>query len=128
MHILIVDDHRDFAQTLASLLVESSAIPLTADVAFNGSQAVQFAMARPPVVAFIDVDMPVMNGADAAATIRANMRDKAPLMIAMTGNPDLLTASTLAGVFDRTLCKPVQLSDLLAVTASASTALAPRIN
>jgi CheY-like chemotaxis protein len=121
MHILIVDDHREFAQTLATLLVESSAVPLTADICFDGAQAVEMAASHPPAVAFIDLEMPVMNGADAAAAIRAALRDRRPVMIAMTGNPDLLAASALAGLFDRTLCKPVQLNHLLEVVSEVRT-------
>ena len=122
MHVLIVDDNRQFAESLADLLVESSTVPLTADVGFDGAQAVQLAASHPPAMAFIDLEMPVMNGADAAAAIRAALPDPRPLIIAMTGNPDLLTASALTGLFDRSLSKPVQLSHLLALVSEAHSA------
>ena len=125
MHILIVDDHREFAQTLATLLVESSTVPLTVDIGFDGVQAVQLALCHPPAVAFLDIEMPRTNGADAAMAIRDALSGRAPLMVAVTGNPDLLTAAALTGLFNWTLCKPIQPEDLLAVIGAAAATLQP---
>jgi CheY-like chemotaxis protein len=124
MNILIVDDHEEFVRTLAALVVNSSAMPVTVAICFDGLQAVTLAQSQRPAVAFLDIEMPGLNGADAAAAIRLALGDASPLLVAMTGDPDLLTAAALSGLFDRSLRKPVQPGDLLAIANEAAEGLA----
>jgi CheY-like chemotaxis protein len=97
MRILIVDDHRELAQTLDTL-IESSAVPLTVGIGFNGFQAIQLAQCHPPAVAFLDTQMPGTNGAQAAAAIGAALVRGLPSLVAVTGDPDQLMAAALTGL------------------------------
>jgi len=79
--ILVVDDDRDLAESLADIL---SARGYEVDVAFNGREAVAKFSAADFDLAFMDVQMPVMNGVEALLEIR-RIRPGARVVM-MTGN------------------------------------------
>jgi signal transduction histidine kinase/CheY-like chemotaxis protein len=51
--------------------------PITLETVVNGRAAVDAATANPPDVIFVDIDMPVMGGLEAAANIRAKQKSAA---------------------------------------------------
>ena len=85
-HLLIVDDHAGAAEVLAEVLHLSIALPFTTDIGHDGAEGVRLATTTRPDVVLLDIDMPVMNGVDAAAAIRHLFPSPPPLLIAITGN------------------------------------------
>lgn len=80
--ILIVDDNKDSAQTLAMMLRLRGAEVSTA---YDGLEAVQRAEQFQPNVILLDIGMPKLNGYDAARLIRAQPWSNGTVLIAMTG-------------------------------------------
>jgi PAS domain S-box-containing protein len=111
--ILVVDDNRDAAKTLAMLLKTSGNITLTAH---DGVEAVALAESFEPDVILLDIGLPKMNGLDACRAIRQQQRDKKILMIALTGwgQEEDRRKSKEAG-FDGHLVKPIDHGELVEI-------------
>ena len=84
MRILVADDNRDAAESLAVLLTLIDHEVLVVD---DGSAAVEAAKHWEPDIAVLDLDMPVMNGFAAALALRAQHPRLA--LIALSGYLDL---------------------------------------
>jgi CheY-like chemotaxis protein len=103
-HILVVDDNRDAASSLAMLLRSSGHTVLTAH---SGEQALELAAREKPNAIVLDIGMPQMNGYEVARQIRKTAHGKAVLLVALTGwgqKEDIEKAVT-AG-FDFHMTKP----------------------
>jgi len=80
--VLIVDDNEDAASTLAQLLrLEGHEV----SVAFSAAQALELARRHAPAVAFVDLNMPDMDGIALAARLRADPRTRGTRLVALTG-------------------------------------------
>ena len=121
--ILVVDDNRDAADALASLLeIEGN----DAHIAHDGISAVAAANALRPDVMLVDIGLPGLTGYEVAARIRQEPWGASVLLVALTGwgHPEDRARSEEAG-FDYHLVKPVELAvltELLAGHASRATA------
>jgi CheY-like chemotaxis protein len=116
--ILIVDDSRDAAEMLASLL---ELMGNEVRVAYDGEQAVQIAEAYRPHLILLDLGMPRMDGFDACRSIRRSWGDDPPCIVALTGwGQETDRARTEQAGFDAHLVKPVRLEDLERVIARRS--------
>jgi CheY-like chemotaxis protein len=104
--ILIADDNRDFALSLAVMLKLMGNVTQTAH---DGLEAVEAAAAFHPDVILLDIGMPRLNGYDAARRIRSEPWGKSILMVAITGwgQDEDMRQSHEAG-FDHHLVKPVE--------------------
>lgn len=80
--ILVVDDNRDAAESMAEML---RLLGHTVDVAYDGLHAVAQAATFRPEVVLMDVGMPSLNGLDATRRIRAQPGGKEMTIIALTG-------------------------------------------
>jgi signal transduction histidine kinase len=80
--VLIVDDNRDAADTLAQLLGMSGHDVRTI---YDPELALDALLAFEPDVAFLDVGMPKLNGLELAAMIRADARGDRVVLVALTG-------------------------------------------
>jgi CheY-like chemotaxis protein len=78
--IIIVDDDRDLAESLAELLEVNG---YQVEIASNGQEAVERFRHKDYDIAFMDVRMPVMNGVDSFFAIR-QMKPEARIVM-MTG-------------------------------------------
>jgi PAS domain S-box-containing protein len=112
--ILIVDDNRDAATSLATLL---NALHYETRVAFDGVEAVEAAAEFRPAIVLLDIGMPRLNGYDACRRMRAQPWGRNMTIGALTGwgRDEDKQRSRSAG-FDFLLVKPVdpgKLSDLL---------------
>ena len=113
MTVLVAEDH-EVNRKIISLFLDS----IGCDVAFavNGQEAVDLAMARPFDVIFLDMQMPIMDGLEAARIIRSGgLNAKSPI-IALTAN--VLMSHRLAWSevgADAFLSKPID-PNLLVVT------------
>jgi PAS domain S-box-containing protein len=105
LKILIVEDNKDGAQTLAKLL---SFMGHHVRIAYNGQEALDIVDSVQPDVIFLDIGLPGMNGFEVARRMRrhANLQDA--MLIAMTGYGQAqdVDRSREAG-FDHHLVKPV---------------------
>ena len=114
LHILVVDDDHDFADSLAWLLRYKGHAVHTAG---NGLDAVTAFVNEPFDVIFLDVRLPGLTGHDLARWVRGH-EEKPPYLIAVTGwgsDADRQTAADIG--IDRFLLKPLDpacLDDLLA--------------
>lgn len=114
--VLIADDDVDSARVLAELLPYLCLEPVTIIVAFDGGQAVRLATgAVKPHVVVMDIEMPVMDGFQAASAIKLALEDLCPLLIAVSGNLDRVEFAARGGLFDHALGKPVQVGMLAAL-------------
>src|SRR5580704_15532466 len=69
IRILAVDDHPIFRQGITSLLADQPDMQLVAE-ACDGREAIQQFRAHRPDITLMDLQMPQMNGLDAAIAIR----------------------------------------------------------
>lgn len=102
--ILVVDDNRDAAETLAALL---SMLGHSAPVANDGHQALRMLPGLMPDVIFLDLGMPGMSGYEVASRIRAETRYAAVRLVALTGwGGETDRVRTAQAGFDAHLTKP----------------------
>ncbi len=103
--ILVVDDNRDGADTLAMVL---EFMGYLTDTAYDGQQAVDRAEAFLPDAIVMDINMPVMDGYRAAQTLRRNPETQAVILIALTAQCSAeAKAEAAQSGFDVHLTKPV---------------------
>jgi len=108
-HVLIVDDHRDCADSLQVLL---STFGFEAQVAYEGHTAMRMFEATPFAVVFLDLSMPGMDGFELARRLRS-ASSSCPAIFAISGWADARTKEKAreAGV-DCYLVKPVEIDEL----------------
>ncbi|WP_162560007.1 PAS domain-containing hybrid sensor histidine kinase/response regulator [Methylotetracoccus oryzae] len=108
--ILIVDDEREIADTLAFLLTEQGH---SVRAAYDGEAGLAIVAEAPFDVVILDLRMPRLGGLEVARRLRSQPRLEHLTLIAMTGFGTAAdaAASTAAG-FDWHLVKPVRLSQL----------------
>ena len=105
--ILVADDHHDAADTTAELLRINAGYEVK--VAYDGREAVEVARAFHPEAVILDINMPVMDGYQAARILRDEQAaDDRLLLVALTGCslPDDAQKASAAG-FDYHLRKPL---------------------
>jgi PAS domain S-box-containing protein len=109
--ILLADDNRDAAESLAILLrLEGHEV----DLAHDGAAALSRFAERRPDVALLDIGMPEQNGYEVARRIRASEHGGHVLLIAVTGwAQDADKAQSRAAGFDHHLTKPVEPETLI---------------
>ena len=117
--ILVVDDLKDITESM-SLLFE--ALGHETRTAADGQQAVDAANAFAPDIVFMDLDMPVLNGYEAARAIRGAPLARQPFLIALTAaHGAAIEVATRAVGYDFYLRKPADTNALLALVADLST-------
>ena len=103
-NVLVVDDNRDAAETLAALL---NMMGHRAPVANDGRQALRMLPSLMPDVVFLDLGMPGISGYEVAAAIRQDPRLAGIRLVALTGwGGEADRAKTKAAGFDEHLTKP----------------------
>jgi CheY-like chemotaxis protein len=85
----------------------------TVDVVCNGREAVDAAAVRDYDVIFLDVQMPEMDGLEAASRLREGRRRVRPWIVGLSGEPDHERAYAVG--MDDFLVKPVRFTDLIEV-------------
>jgi signal transduction histidine kinase/CheY-like chemotaxis protein len=108
--ILVVDDNRDSAESMAQMLHLCGNEVATA---FDGFEAVERAGVFRPDVILMDVGMPQLNGYEATRRIREQTWGKSITIIALTGwGQESDRTQTRDAGCDGHLVKPVSLADL----------------
>jgi CheY-like chemotaxis protein len=115
--VLIVDDNRDAADTLAMML---EIMGNEVRTAYDGMEALQVGSELRPDVVLLDIGLPGLNGYEAARRIRAEPWGSRSLLIALTGwgQSEDRRRSREAG-FDHHVVKPVAAGTLMELLASS---------
>jgi PAS domain S-box-containing protein len=108
--ILVVDDNRDAADSLATMLRMTGH---QTETAYDGQEAIQAAATFRPQVVLLDIGLPSMNGYEAARHIREQPWGKGMALIALTGwGQEEDKRRALEAGFDYHLTKPVEAAAL----------------
>ena len=115
LRILVVDDNRYVAESLAMLL---KMMGNNVHTAHDGEEAVTAAREFQPQVVLCDIGLPKLNGYEACRQMKAQAWDKNMILIAVTGwgQDDDRRKSAAAG-FDHHLIKPVDPQALMKLLA-----------
>jgi CheY-like chemotaxis protein len=113
-HVLLIEDSEDNREMMRELLEMEG---FRVDVACDGADGIQQALALRPSIAIVDIGLPEMDGYEVARRVRAALGGDIKL-VALTGysQPEERDRATAAG-FDVHLTKPVNLADLEAILA-----------
>jgi CheY-like chemotaxis protein len=115
--ILVVDDNEDAAQMLAEALEQKG---YATRVAHDAPTALRLAAEFSPEVAFLDLGLPVMDGYELAAHLRALPTLAGLRLIALTGyGQDSDRQRTRQAGFHDHLVKPVAIDDIEAAMKAA---------
>lgn len=117
--ILVVDDQKDITESMCVLF---EALGHDTRTAGDGRQAIAATTEFEPAVVFLDLDMPVLDGYEAARAIRGAPLPRQPFLIALTAAHGVaVEVATQAVGFDFYLRKPADTNALLALVADLST-------
>lgn len=111
LQVLVVDDNRDSADSLALLMRLGGH---QVDVAYNGSVALLLAEKNKPHVVLLDIGLPRVDGYQVVEVLRQRPETKQALIVAVTGrssNED--RQRSLEAGFDLHLVKPIEIEPLL---------------
>jgi CheY-like chemotaxis protein len=123
LSVLVVDDERDTADSMAMLLRAWGHTPL---VAYDGLDALALAERCRPDVALLDMGLPGLDGWQLAQRLYDVSAERRPLLVAITGygrKADVCRSRT-SGI-DLHLVKPVEPSALFALLERFRTVLFP---
>jgi CheY-like chemotaxis protein len=114
--ILLADDNRDAAESLAIILrLEGHEVELAQD----GEVALERYAAHRPDVALLDIGMPKHDGYEVARQIRASVAGADVTLIAVTGwAQDSDKAQSKAAGFDHHLTKPIEPEKLIGLLSA----------
>jgi two-component system, sensor histidine kinase len=109
--LVYAEDDEPLRTTMCDMLALAG---LTVHACTDGTQAVQLCEAIKPDVALFDLDMPNLNGFDAARQLRRNPALLGIRLVALTGRGGLdFRFRAVDAAFDAFLCKPIALDPLL---------------
>lgn len=115
--VLVVDDNRDAADSLAQLL---GALGAQAFVAYDAFEAIDVARRVRPDVAVLDIGMPVMDGCELAQRLRADRRLAGLRLVALSGWGQTGDRERVrAAGFDHHLLKPADPARLVGLINAA---------
>ncbi len=116
--ILVADDVLDAAESLSSLF---RALGHDTFIAVDGGQAVEAVRVNRPQIVFLDLDMPVLTGYQAAQAIRQEHQQPPPFLIALTASHGMaVEVATKAVGFDAYIRKPGDTYALIAMVTDLS--------
>jgi len=116
--ILVADDNRDSADSLATML---SMMGHETSAAYDGSEAIQKAASYRPDVIVLDVGMPILDGYEAARHIRSQPWSNGVVLVALTGwGQEEDRARARRAGFDFHLTKPANPEALVRLLAGVA--------
>jgi DNA-binding NarL/FixJ family response regulator len=94
--VVIADDQRLFAEALEAILSTDARISVIGRAA-DGQAAVELARERRPDVVLMDIEMPVMDGIEAAQAIHDAMPETRVIVLTGSAAPQDVSRARLAG-------------------------------
>jgi PAS domain S-box-containing protein len=120
LKVLVVDDNRDGADSMAMVLQTLGA---AAVVAYDGPSAIAAVRSSRPDLVLLDLGMPEMDGYEVAARIRADPLNRGVRLIALTGfgSEEERRRCQEAGFDDHCTkpCDPLRLREILATNGAS---------
>jgi CheY-like chemotaxis protein len=114
--VLVVDDNRDAADSLALILALKG---FDVRAAYDGMEALEVCQLFKPDVAVLDLNMPRLNGFETASAMA--MRRPTPILVALTSDgSDVARARAKNAGFKIHLVKPADLMTVLEALQSGS--------
>jgi len=111
VRIVVVDDHRDLADSLVELLELEG---FDARASYGGREALSLVASFDPQCILFDIAMPELDGLELARQLRELHRDDI-VLLAMTGNVQDSRVADAFAVVDHYFAKPFEIADLLKV-------------
>jgi CheY-like chemotaxis protein len=113
--VIVTDDDVDAALSLAALLREELPRQVDVVVTHDGMEALEEASREPPPLAVVlDMNMPRLSGVETASAIRRSLpAAKDSVLIAVSGDQDLLDNAQRSGYFKMVQRKPIDFEKLL---------------
>ncbi|MFH0935375.1 MAG: response regulator [Candidatus Omnitrophota bacterium] len=109
--LLVVDDEKDIADTLAKTLTREGYETV---VAYDGEEALQELKAQNPDIIILDLIMPKLNGFDVLKEVREKYKDKWRPVIIVSAQSDLESVKKGYGLeADHYLTKPCSVENIL---------------
>jgi PAS domain S-box-containing protein len=117
LRIMVVDDNRDAAETLAMML---EAMGHDVAVEFGAREALERAANGAFQACLLDIGLPEMDGCELARRLRGQAESAGALLVAVTGyGQESDRARSMAAGFDHHLVKPVDLGQLSLILSEA---------
>jgi len=114
--VLLVDDNRDFANSLAVIL---RALGNEVRVVHDGEAALALVQGWRPEIGFLDIGLPRINGYDLARALRAREATAQMTLVAITGwGQESDRQRAFAAGFDHHLVKPAEPARVIEILAS----------
>lgn len=116
LEVVLVEDNDDVRNTLQELL---RALGHSTAVAADGETGAKLIVATAPDVAFVDLDLPGIDGFEVAAKVRNDLETKRVRLIAVSGfGQDSDRRRVYKAGFDAHLVKPVDMQTLVNILAT----------
>lgn len=113
LRVLLVDDHRDSADSMGWLL---QTFGCATECCFDGTSALERAGSFQPHVVFLDIRLPDMPGTEVCRRLLQQDWLSDTLLVALSGATDDDTVASIdAAGFHHRLTKPVELDEVMAV-------------
>lgn len=128
IRVLVVDNVALFRESVAALIDRQEDLAAVGQAA-NGLEAVELALELRPDVVLLDVEMPVMDGIEAARLIREQNSATRVLMLTVSDREDHLLAAVRLGVQGYLLkdLRPDQLFDMIRAAMRGETPVSPAL-
>ncbi len=97
IRVLLVDDHQIIIDGIGALLNSTDGIKLL-NAASNGKEALEILKILSVDVVLMDIDMPIMNGLDAAKQMKRNHPDTKIIMLSMHSEQSMIRELIQMGV------------------------------
>lgn len=95
--VLVVDDDTLYAEAATAILSQDERLEVVGRAA-DGREAVELALALRPDVVLMDIHMPVLNGIEAARTLRRSLPSARVIVVTSSTSPDDRRRAREAGV------------------------------
>ncbi len=113
LRVLIVDDNRDSADSLAMVL---QLLGHDTSTAYDGFEGIAMAQAFAPQAILMDIGLPKLNGYEACRRIRALPETQRPVIVAITGwGQEADRQRSQEAGFDHHMVKPIDISPLVEI-------------
>lgn len=109
-HVLVVEDDRTLADTIADLLATHCRV----SVAYDGETAIVEARHSVPDSVLLDLGLPMLDGFDVARQLRG-LLGNAVRLVAYTARSDVTSHELTAAGFDDVLTKPASIDQIAAI-------------